>query len=280
MTSPADLTTLANAKAWLSGNPPVGSQDDALLGRLITEASRLLLSTISSPPLQSASYTDYYDGIDGDRLMMRRFPVTAVTALNVNGSAVAIAPPLTSGNVSPGYAFQQWNGIPPARTQLLYYRGGRFPRGSQNIAVTVTAGYLVASESQVALSTASPAYSFPVNAPYGPWNADNGVVYANTGVALTKVGSAPAVGQYSVVAGVYQLSAADANAPLLVSYSFTPADLEQACIELVGERYRYKGRIGMVSESQGGHISTSFTQKDMSDHIKSILNQYKNVVPL
>lgn len=51
--------------------------------------------------------------------------------------------------------------------------------------------------------------------------ADQGVVYANTGLPLTQVASAPAVGQYSVAAGVYTFAAADASAAVLISYTYT-----------------------------------------------------------
>lgn len=52
--------------------------------------------------------------------------------------------------------------------------------------------------------------------------ADLGVAYASTGALLTPVPSAPsAAGQYSVSGGVYGFSAADANANLLITYSYT-----------------------------------------------------------
>lgn len=53
------------------------------------------------------------------------------------------------------------------------------------------------------------------------FDGDLGVVYAASGLALTKVSSAPAVGQYSVSAGVYTFSSGDAGKAVLVSYSYT-----------------------------------------------------------
>ena len=54
---------------------------------------------------------------------------------------------------------------------------------------------------------------------------DLGVINAVTGVALTKVASAPATGQYSVNAatGVYTFAAADTGSAMLISYSYTAA---------------------------------------------------------
>lgn len=52
---------------------------------------------------------------------------------------------------------------------------------------------------------------------------DLGVINALTGIALTKVASAPATGQYSVnsATGVYTFAAADTTLAMLLSYSYT-----------------------------------------------------------
>lgn len=52
---------------------------------------------------------------------------------------------------------------------------------------------------------------------------DLGVVYAATGLAFVRVASAPAVGQYTVAAGVYTFAAADASKNVLIDYSYTVA---------------------------------------------------------
>jgi hypothetical protein len=51
--------------------------------------------------------------------------------------------------------------------------------------------------------------------------ADQGVVYAATGLPLIAVASAPAVGQYAVVSGIYTINASDENTNLLISYTYT-----------------------------------------------------------
>ena len=53
------------------------------------------------------------------------------------------------------------------------------------------------------------------------WVDDAGVIYAATGLPLTKVASGPTVGQYSVSAGVYTFAAADASAAVLLNYTYT-----------------------------------------------------------
>ena len=50
---------------------------------------------------------------------------------------------------------------------------------------------------------------------------DEGVVFAATGVQLTRVASSPATGQYSVSAGVYTFAAADTTLGVLISYTYS-----------------------------------------------------------
>jgi hypothetical protein len=63
-------------------------------------------------------------------------------------------------------------------------------------------------------------------------------------------------------------------------YSSIPADIAQACIELVALRYRERTRIGEVSKSLGGAETVTYAQKDMSDAIKTLLQQYRMVIPV
>lgn len=63
-------------------------------------------------------------------------------------------------------------------------------------------------------------------------------------------------------------------------YSTTPPEIAQACIELVALRYRERNRIGEISKSMGGAETVSYSQKDLSDAIKTLLQQYRLVVPI
>jgi len=100
---------------------------------------------------------------------------------------------------------------------------------------------------------------------------------------MVKVAATPAAGQYAVIAvdgvWVYQFNTADANAAILISYGYCPDDLEEALIELIGERYKTRERIGQTSK----HIkdqTVSYSQKDFNAFITDVFNQLKNVVPL
>ena len=114
----------------------------------------------------------------------------------------------------------------------------------------VTVGYAAGYETQSeAWTVPTTPYQVQVLAPDGNWQADAGVVYASSGTALTRVASAPAQGQYALIAatnsvapGGYQFAAADAGQAVLISYAYVPFDLEEAALRLVTSRFRDRGR--------------------------------------
>lgn len=63
-------------------------------------------------------------------------------------------------------------------------------------------------------------------------------------------------------------------------YSVIPSDIAQACIELVALRYRERNHVGEVSRALGGAETVAYLQKDMSDGIKTLLQQYRLVAPV
>ena len=143
--------------------------------------------------------------------------------------------------------------------------------------VTYTAGYLNAPESTVI--PANP-YSYVVQAPLGPWSADEGVSFSSSGVALTPVTGTPATGQYALPAdkpGTYLFAAADTGKSVIISYSFTPADMYQAVIELAAERFTYKGRIGQRSKSLGGQETIAFASNTTPDWFMQMMFNYADV---
>lgn len=86
--------------------------------------------------------------------------------------------------------------------------------------VTPAAGQTATSFAEAAVVPASSPFTVtPANS--ATLVDDAGVVYASTGLPLTKVASAPAAGQYSLSAGIYTLSSADAGKALLISYTYT-----------------------------------------------------------
>jgi hypothetical protein len=63
-------------------------------------------------------------------------------------------------------------------------------------------------------------------------------------------------------------------------YASVPPDIAQACTELVCQRYRERTRIGEVSKALVSGETVAFSQKDMSDDVKTLLGQYRAVAPV
>jgi Phage gp6-like head-tail connector protein len=63
-------------------------------------------------------------------------------------------------------------------------------------------------------------------------------------------------------------------------YAATPPEIAQACIELVALRYRERTRIGEVSKALGSGETVSYSQRDMSPSISTLLQQYRAVAPI
>lgn len=62
-------------------------------------------------------------------------------------------------------------------------------------------------------------------------------------------------------------------------YAVTPLDIEQATIELIGLKYARRQHIDQVSKNLNGEV-VAFSTKDMTDEIKTLLQQYRRVTPI
>ncbi len=262
------LASLTNVKAWLSD--PDSTSADAQLTRLIQQASRFILNYIQWSTMFKNSVVEIKDGLGNNATILDQWPVTSLQSLIVGTQTITAAPALPA--TGPGYVLQAWNGFPPGSPQALQLTGYWFPPGAGNVQINYTTGFFISNEA--ATVPGSVAYTVTVQAPNGSWGRDDGVTLAN-GTALTKVTGAPGALQYSVAAGVYTFNVAQASAAVLISYSYIPPDIEQACIEIVGERYRYSKRIGQQSVSAGGQVTTSFSLKDLQDYVRDVLDLYK-----
>ena len=250
---PGTLTSLADCKAWLG---LASTTDDALLGGLIGGVSQAILADLGRAAVLPATYVDTLDG-GGDALALRQWPVTRVLSCLVDGQP--LAPAALPGQ--PGWVLEGADPAPPGAAQRLIYRGGGFPRGRQNVAVTYRAGYEVFGETAVVPS--APPYSVAALAPYGAWQGDTGVTGA----------SAP----YVVAAGTYTFAAADAGAAVTLSYGYVPADLARAALEWVADRYAARTRIGQSAKTLGGQETASFIVKAMPDIVDRLLRPYRRV---
>ena len=123
-----DLCVLDDVKRWIS---PGGqsAEADPLLARLITAVSADI-KTATGRQLLTGTYTETLNGKGGTTLFLRERPVTAITALTIDGTGVA---------VSTGTTVAGW--VLGGDQRSLYLRGGTFSRGIQNVSVTYTGGY-------------------------------------------------------------------------------------------------------------------------------------------
>jgi len=120
-----DLVTLTQAYAWLG---ITAGSDDTNLQFAISAYSQLI-STWCSRNFAQASYSEVYDGHGGSRLMVRNWPITAVSALSINGQSVSLA----NGPLGSGYLFND--------RSVVMNDCNQFWRGFQNIAISYTAGF-------------------------------------------------------------------------------------------------------------------------------------------
>jgi hypothetical protein len=71
--------------------------------------------------------------------------------------------------------------------------------------------------------------------------------------------------------------------PVVVSYTAgyaaAPPDVAQAAVELVGEAFRRRERIGVSSKTLGGQEVVAFSLKDMNDSVKALLMPYQVLAP-
>jgi hypothetical protein len=264
------LTSLTNVKSWLGVTL---TTDDTLLTNLINQISLAISNYLQRPNLSRSTYTELRSGVGNSSMMLRNWPVVSVTSVAAGQTTISAS----SGLGLSGYTLSTWDGTGAGTPQSITLNGYRFTRGQNNIQIVYEAGYCIEDEAQTV--PASVSYTITPTQPYGNFVQDDGVTLAN-GTALTKVTGSPATGQYSVSStGVYTFNSAQASAAVLISYSYTPAPIEEACIEWVGERYRYKQRIGQTSQSVGGQETAAYSLK-MPEHIQIMLKPYKKELPL
>jgi len=272
----SDLAVLADVKTWLSGSSGIGTSDDTLLARLITDVSGAITAYLGRPSLTPRAFVERLDGDGKGRIFLRRYPALQISSLVIDNVAVpAAAAPAADAPYTRGYLLEPWDGLPPGRPQALDVFHAFYRQGRQNIVVDYDAGYAVTGENATVPAAPGP-YTITAAAPFGPWAGDSGVAYAN-GVALAAVAGTPSAGQYNAANAVYTFAAADAGAAVLMSYGFIPAAINNACIEWVAERYRYRTRVGQSAQTVAGQQTASYSLKDMPDFVRATLDPYRSV---
>ena len=122
----ADLTTLANVKAWMAVS---GNADDVLLARLITAASAYIESWLNRR-FAIATYSELRDGSGADSICVKNYPITSVQNVTINGVPIVAA----SGPQGMGYLINDSG-------TAICLRGYAFLRDRFNVSLTYTAGF-------------------------------------------------------------------------------------------------------------------------------------------
>ena len=238
-----------------------------LLERLITAVSVYIQSWLNRT-IASQGYVETKSGQGGPFLMLQNTPVTEVLQLIVGGLAILPRPPLSPTMTVSNFGGYVWD------ERRVMLADGLFPRGYNNVQVSYVAGFLIKDETQ----------TIPSVAPYtlatlAQWSAgDRGVIYTN-GAPLTLVTGTPSLGQYAVSGSVYTFAAADAGKTVAISYAYVPQDVEQAAVDMIGDWFRYRSRIGKLSEGIESQTIT-FTNQPITARAQGVLNQYRKVSPI
>lgn len=289
-----DLTTPARVINWLP-NPP--SLQSPLLPQLITSMTALIYNKLNRARLYQQVFTRTLDGVGNYQLVLPDWPVLSVTKVQMGAALVnpAPLPNPTTGVIPPpnygyGYRIVPWSGNLPGDPGVLEFQNGYFWAGVQNIQVTYSAGYAIVNESATVPAAPEP-FDVIVLQPQGIWCRDGGVTYANGTPLVAITSGTPTVGQYraptDTAPGTYTFAAADTGAKVLITYSFIPADLEEACIQMVAERVSYRDRIGVISKALGGQETVRFLRgstsrlypNDLPPEIMDMLQPYISVLP-
>jgi len=120
--------------------------------------------------------------------------------------------------------------------------------------VPLTPGQIATSFAEAGVIPATP-YEVTV-ANSATFVDDGGVTYAANGLPLALVGASPAVGQYSMAAGVYTFAAADTGKAVLITYTYSIPGSGQKFVvsnELLGVTPTFKAKF--YTSFQGNPVS-------------------------
>ena len=263
------LTTLSQVKDYLE---ITDGNSDSFLTRLIDAASQFVLTWLSRDGFAVSTHIQSFRGNGKPSAILWNWPVVSVASVGVAGSGISASVVGNYGNPASGYVVSDMLNRPSAPQTLELY-GYNFWSGAP-CQIIYDAGFR--GTETPAIPDTTPWQLTP--AALGQWLVDVNVTI--DGVDAVKVASDPTTGQYVVDEwGTYTFAEADAGKIAVITYDYCPFEISFAVTELIGEWYKRKDRIGILSKTLGGQETVTFSQKDMSDSIKGILQPYANVVP-
>jgi len=128
-----DLVTVTQVEAHL--DIPTGTGDATQLGNQIEVASQLIEDFLDRKLIEQ-SHTDYYDGRRSDRLILRQWPVSAITELRLDS---------TNGFTEASTLVDSSDYALVNDQEIVLLNGGTFHYGRYSVKVIYTAGWLQAS---------------------------------------------------------------------------------------------------------------------------------------
>lgn len=284
-----DLTSVALLREWIPAqtstpNAQTLATQTAILQAAITSASLDFLRRTGygpsngavpsqSPFVQAVSFSEVYNGNGSDTQFLRNRPVISVQSLTVDGVAIQAS----TGAPNPGYVI----GGDGKSVRILgggfflgWPCGQRFTRGTQNVAITYSAGF-------AAQSVVNELQTIPATSPYTvltslPWLADAGVKYFSNGNPFTAVQTAPAQGQYYLNGSTYLFNAADAGQQVQISYSAagTPPDIELAVRRMVYLIYQRRSWEGLRSLAKPDLGQTTYSAWEIDPSVQEVISNY------
>ena len=266
------LTTRAAVKGWLGIGDDSTSGDEGI-DRVILAASQFVRNYLNwGPSFGATEYNQFQVGHGRSSLMLKHWPVISISSLHIGGTNIASAT-FASGVPSNGYYLGPLRDAPMS----IDLAGYSFWRGSP-VQVIYRAGFETSQSFVLAVDEGNIVPVVPTDR--GQWIADVRVTKGGVEMVSILTGT-PLTGQYRVDDyGTYTFSTADVGQTVVITYSYVPWDLAQATTELISEWLKRKDRIGLLSKSLGGQETVSFSQADMNNSVKGMLQSYKNVVPL
>lgn len=275
MISPRDLCTLEGAKDYVF--PAIKQSSDSVLQRLIGRASSWLEEYLARS-LALAQYSERRNGTGTGQIMARHYPIVAVQSLWVDDAQVQVAPVTTAGESLIGGGFMD-------TSRFIYLRGGfgpivsrsEFRRGTQNVLIQYTAGYITPGILRLA---ALPAWQPSANYAAGQQVIVGSIVFAaqNAGVSGGAPPAWPTQTGTLIVDGSVTWLAAFPFQPPVAGATLLPESIEMAAIELVGLQYRQRDRIGDTGTGIGPE-RVNYFMGAMTKTTQESLKPFRNVVP-
>ena len=259
------LTTLAAVKSWLDVD---NTNSDAELTRIIDAASRFIANYLNWRSFKPTEYTHRFNGNGKSSMLLPNWPVISITSLAVGGVSIP-ASTFNKGVPSSGYVLDSrdralatlniWGRHFCGPSEIIYSAGFRY---AETVVLTQADGEITVTPTEA-----------------GQWISHESVTI--DGVAATSVTGAPNEGEYSVDEwGTYTFNIADDTKTAIITYGYAPWDIAFAATEVVGEWYKRRDRIGVLSKTLGGQETVTFSKMDMNSSTRSSLQNYMNVVPL